>query len=198
MLWAAVGCSSPFAGAAVFRNAELLAGESRHAPHAGSATCLEILKSLLEKLRLELTDVEIFAADVGPGSFTGAKVGVTIAKSLAYALEKKAAALSAFDLICPPPNSAPVAIPCRKHNYLLRETPDAPPILVAGDDPRLETAIGYGTIFPDPAYPLPENAAPLYSLLVPVSPELLVPEYVLEPSISRPKKPYPRFSPPRS
>ncbi|HWP30465.1 MAG TPA: hypothetical protein VNK96_01885 [Fimbriimonadales bacterium] len=192
MLWAVVGCSSPFAGAAIFQDEEFLGGESRYAPHAGSATSLGILKALLEKHGLELSEIELFAADVGPGSFTGAKVGVTIAKCLAYALGKKTAGLSAFDLIAPPPNTLPVAIPCRKNKYLLREHRGSPPILVSEDDPRLENAIGYGSIFAHPVYPLPENAGHLFSSLEPIEPELLLPEYVLEPSISEPKRPYPR------
>lgn len=193
MLWAVVGCSSPYAGAAIFRDERLLDGESRHAPHAGSATCLVILKALLEKNGLELSEIELFAADVGPGSFTGAKVGVTIAKCLAYALGKKTAGLSAFDLIAPPPNTSPVAIPCRKNKYLLREHRNAPPILVLEDDARLEKAVGYGSIFAYPVYPLPENAGHLFSLLKPIAPEILLPEYILEPSISEPKRPYPRI-----
>jgi tRNA threonylcarbamoyladenosine biosynthesis protein TsaB len=45
------------------------------------------LKGLLEQVGWEPADVELVAVTVGPGSFTGLRVGVTTAKTFAYAVQ---------------------------------------------------------------------------------------------------------------
>jgi tRNA threonylcarbamoyladenosine biosynthesis protein TsaB len=53
----------------------------------------EILR-LLTRHRLELRDIDGFAAAAGPGSFTGVRVGLTAVKGLAEANRKQAVAVS--------------------------------------------------------------------------------------------------------
>lgn len=52
------------------------------------------LEALLSRHTLAWSDVDIFAAASGPGSFTGVRVGLTAAKGLAEATGKQAAAVS--------------------------------------------------------------------------------------------------------
>ncbi|MCH8275445.1 MAG: tRNA (adenosine(37)-N6)-threonylcarbamoyltransferase complex dimerization subunit type 1 TsaB [Armatimonadetes bacterium] len=187
MIWVVIGCSSPFAGAAVFRDSELLSAGGRVAPGRASGTALDELMNALEPAGIELGDVELFAADAGPGSFTGIKIGVTLAKTLAYAHKRPAAGISAFDLIS---NEGPAAVPAPKGQYLLRVRPGDRPELVGKEDPRLRSAAGYGAAFEQPVFPLPERAGALFEKLKPADPESLVPDYVLEPSITKPKRPF--------
>lgn len=51
--------------------------------HSGSLA--PALKDLLQKARLEPADLEAIAVGLGPGSFTGLRVGVTTAKVLSFA-----------------------------------------------------------------------------------------------------------------
>lgn len=55
---------------------------------AGDIDIVSVIKDLLEEHRLVLGDIECLEANAGPGSFTGIKVGVTIANVLNWALEK--------------------------------------------------------------------------------------------------------------
>lgn len=124
-----------------------------------------------------------YAADTGPGSFIGARVGVTLAKTLAMVEAVPCFGTSAFDLIAP---DRTVAIPNRKHEWLLRR-PGAPPEKVTElpDD-----VVGYGDAFEDPMYPQADAFAFLFGRLRAVRPEELMPTYFVDPSISQPKIPY--------
>ncbi len=61
-------------------------------------TCLllERIDLLLRNHSLSLDDLTIFAACTGPGSFTGIRIGVITAKTLAYAKSKPLIGYSAF------------------------------------------------------------------------------------------------------
>lgn len=47
------------------------------------------IKSLLEKHAILPNDIETYEVNEGPGSFTGLKIGVTIANTINWALGKK-------------------------------------------------------------------------------------------------------------
>lgn len=72
--------------------------------HARSLV-LEII-AFLARHRLKLSDVEALAVSIGPGSFTGLRVGVTFAKMTAYALDVPLAAVDTFAALAVQCNSA--------------------------------------------------------------------------------------------
>jgi len=57
------------------------------------------LESLVHARGLQLDDVDAFAVGTGPGSFTGLRVGVMAAKTLAFVLRKKLMGFSSLQLI---------------------------------------------------------------------------------------------------
>lgn len=64
-----------------------------------SITLLPELESLLEKANLTLNDIDVFACVVGPGSFTGIRIGVSTVKALAYSLNKKVLKVTSFETL---------------------------------------------------------------------------------------------------
>ncbi len=60
---------------------------------------LAYVDEVLASLGAELSDVDIFAAVCGPGSFTGIRVGVAAIKAFALALGKPAVAVDSLSLI---------------------------------------------------------------------------------------------------
>lgn len=48
---------------------------------------LPIIKTLLEKHKISLSDIQNIKVNQGPGSFTGLRVGVSVANALSFALK---------------------------------------------------------------------------------------------------------------
>ena len=64
-----------------------------------SENVVSSLEWLLETLDIEKQEIDAVAVSIGPGSFTSIRVGVTIAKSLAYSLKIKIAAVSSLEVL---------------------------------------------------------------------------------------------------
>ena len=71
-------------------------------PHGGPLPAEDLsgaVRQLLALARRDLSEVELVAAAVGPGSFTGVKVGLAAAKALAYALGRPVLGVSTLDVL---------------------------------------------------------------------------------------------------
>lgn len=58
--------------------------QQRHAE-----TILPLMEELLTECGMRVQDVDAFAVNVGPGSFTGVRIGVSVINAMAMALDKK-------------------------------------------------------------------------------------------------------------
>jgi tRNA threonylcarbamoyl adenosine modification protein YeaZ len=88
-----------------------------------SGSLLHGAEWLLGRRGLSLAQVDAFAVDVGPGAFTGLKIGVMLAKSWAHALGKPLIAVSAFEACAAQmPTGAPtlIALPARRDALYLQ------------------------------------------------------------------------------
>lgn len=56
--------------------------------NAGSETLLPMIDGLLARAKIKISDVDIFGACIGPGSFKGLRVGLTTVNTFCYALDK--------------------------------------------------------------------------------------------------------------
>lgn len=68
--------------------------------HAESV--LDSAEQLLNAQNLSLNDIDAFAVDVGPGSFTGVRIGVCIANALAYSHHKPVIGVNALETLAEP------------------------------------------------------------------------------------------------
>ena len=64
-----------------------------------SQTIMPLVERLTDMLGFDLAEVECIACASGPGSFTGLRIGAATAKGLAYALNKKIAAVPTLDAL---------------------------------------------------------------------------------------------------
>jgi tRNA threonylcarbamoyladenosine biosynthesis protein TsaB len=76
------------------RAAFTLSGKRRHVE-----TLVPALEDVLLQLELEVGDLDLIAVDLGPGLFTGLRVGVAAAKGLAQALGIGIVGLSSLDIL---------------------------------------------------------------------------------------------------
>lgn len=53
----------------------------------------------LEKISSTPSDIDVYACSVGPGSFTGIRIGVSTVKAFAYALKKKVLGVTSFETL---------------------------------------------------------------------------------------------------
>jgi tRNA threonylcarbamoyl adenosine modification protein YeaZ len=181
----AFSTSSPLASVALIRaDGTVLASGEELAPMRASGACLAILSGLLSSRGLRLEDAELFVADLGPGSFTGVKVGVTLAKTFAFTHKKLAAGARSFDLV---DADGVVVLPSKRGEWFVRRPGNEP---VRTEELPNEPFSGYGNGIENPVYPRAEGFTKLLDRLVAVEAERLAPEYLIEPSISKPKVPF--------
>jgi len=181
----AFSTSSPLSSVALLdASGSVVSAAEEMAPMAASGACMRMLDRLLTETGLTLSQATLFLVDLGPGSFTGVKVGVTIAKTLAYAEGKMCGGATSFDLIS---SEETVVLPSKRGEWFVR-VPNAAPVrtteLPEGDFK------GFGPGIENSCYPSAKRFADLLAGIVAVKPELLVPNYLIEPSISQPKTPY--------
>lgn len=53
----------------------------------GSQVLLPLIQKILKQQKLTLKDLESLEVETGPGSFTGLRVGVSVANALSYSLK---------------------------------------------------------------------------------------------------------------
>lgn len=180
----AFSTSSPQASVALIApHGPVLAARSKFAPMQASAACLEMLREMLDELGTDLDKATVFAADLGPGSFTGVKVAVTLAKTFAFSRGVLATGASSFDLIS---TSATVVFPSKKGEWFVRWPGQEPVRQIELPD---EPVVGYGSGLEDQRYPDAGGFVHLLESLEPNDPKMLLPNYIVEPSISHPKNP---------
>jgi tRNA threonylcarbamoyladenosine biosynthesis protein TsaB len=74
-----------------------------------ASTLLEDVDALLRQAGAHATDVDVLAVGIGPGSFTGIRIGLAAARGLALALDLPAAGVSTLDaLAAGAPGATPV------------------------------------------------------------------------------------------
>lgn len=102
MNYLAVDTSTPQGSLCLFTENEILAEThwDRQESHA-EVLNLETLK-LLKSSGLSFSDLDIIACGNGPGSFTGIRVGLNFARSLAYALNKPVWLMNSLKLLALP------------------------------------------------------------------------------------------------
>jgi len=92
--------TSTFVGtAAALRDGELLSEWSASVRASHGETILPGLTRVLEHAGLLLSDIDLFAVGLGPGSFTGVRIGVATAKGLALAEQKPLVGVTSLRVI---------------------------------------------------------------------------------------------------
>jgi tRNA threonylcarbamoyladenosine biosynthesis protein TsaB len=84
---------------ALTRGAEMIASSSGDPAVSHSNTLLADLDKLLNESTFKLADIDLFAIAVGPGSFTGLRIGIATVKALAATLDRRCAAVPTLQAV---------------------------------------------------------------------------------------------------
>ena len=97
MLILAVDTSSPSGSVALLRDAAVLACWSSSDDEPYSQSLLRKSRELLESQHISFEQIDLFAVDAGPGSFTGLRIGLTTVKGWAEVWGRQIAAVSGLE-----------------------------------------------------------------------------------------------------
>jgi len=101
MLCLAIDTSSHVCAAALYdhRSDVILAQTSENIGRGHAERLMDVIAGCLEQSRLAYSDIERIITTVGPGSFTGVRVGLATARGLALGLSIPAVGISNLDIL---------------------------------------------------------------------------------------------------
>ncbi len=99
MITLAFDTSAKVASVAVLEDGRTLASYSIDNGLTQSELILPMAEDILRSLKLSFSDVELLATSVGPGSFTGVRIGVSLVKGLAFGRNIPCAAVSTIEAL---------------------------------------------------------------------------------------------------
>lgn len=89
--------STEICSVALVKNGELLFEKESNQGMNHSSLLTIFIGEIFEENKLSVKDIDAVAVSKGPGSYTGLRIGVSVAKGLCYALEKPLIALNTLD-----------------------------------------------------------------------------------------------------
>ena len=82
-----------------YEGARVLAEENSSGVRRHSEVLVPAIERVLRSAALELQNLDVIAVGLGPGSFTGLRVGITTAKMLAFASNKKIVGIPSLQIL---------------------------------------------------------------------------------------------------
>jgi tRNA threonylcarbamoyladenosine biosynthesis protein TsaB len=95
----AVDTSANVATVAVTENGRVLGEYYINHGKTHSQKLMPMIKEIMDRLELNCSDIDLFSASIGPGSFTGLRIGVTTIKALAFSVQKPVIGISTLDAL---------------------------------------------------------------------------------------------------
>jgi tRNA threonylcarbamoyladenosine biosynthesis protein TsaB len=107
-----IDTSSKFLSIALSEDADIIKEESYLLDRRQAAELVPRIKALLGKTRVAINKIGAFVIGIGPGSFTGIRIGVSAVKGFGIALGKPCIGVSSLDAIaCNAPAAAGDIVP---------------------------------------------------------------------------------------
>lgn len=78
----AIDTASKVASVAIIENNHVIEQMNDNTEKEHSITLMPMIKEILEKANITLDDIDLIATNIGPGSFTGIRIGIATAKAL--------------------------------------------------------------------------------------------------------------------
>ena len=102
MITLGIETSTPATGLALYDGESVQCSIAPIGTGGHSALLPAIIDELLAPTGIRKNDIELIAVSRGPGSFTGLRVGITLAKALSFALGIPVVSVDTFEVYCYP------------------------------------------------------------------------------------------------
>lgn len=99
MIWLGIDTANTPLSVAIVKDGQLLVEENASVAINHSLRAMPAIEEVFSKVNLTPADIDAIAVSEGPGSYTGVRIGVTIAKTLAWTLEKPLVGISSLKAI---------------------------------------------------------------------------------------------------
>lgn len=95
----AIDTSSQNATVALLNEERLIGEYTINNKKTHSQIIMPLIEDLIEKSGLDISDIDVYATGIGPGSFTGLRIGVATCKALCQAGNKKIIGISSLEIL---------------------------------------------------------------------------------------------------
>lgn len=116
MLMLCLSTSGPIASAALIKDGEVISVQRGERGLTHSQTIMSLAEQALHTLGYTPSDMDAFAVDAGPGSFTGVRIGVCAVNAMAAAFSKPVVSVSSLEGLLYGLDHACALIDCRNGN----------------------------------------------------------------------------------
>lgn len=97
MILLAIDSTARASSAAIGRDGHILVSMHNDTGNTHSEQLLPMIENCLMRASLSFKDIDAFACTVGPGSFTGVRIGTSVIKGLAFGTDKPCIEVSALE-----------------------------------------------------------------------------------------------------
>jgi len=148
----AFDCSGASCSAAVLIDGRIAAERFAAMERGQAEALLPMIQAVMAEAGIDWPGIDAIATTVGPGSFTGVRLGLSAARGLALAAERPIVALTAFEAVVAglAPDGRPTAVVIDSRRgpvFAQRFTPD---LVRAGEPAQVEPAEMVGWLGPGP------------------------------------------------
>lgn len=99
MIWLGIDTANTPLSVAIVKDGAILAEVNSSMAVNHSLRAMPVIEELFETVQLKPKDIDAIAVSEGPGSYTGVRIGVTIAKTLAWTLKKPLFGVSSLKVL---------------------------------------------------------------------------------------------------
>jgi tRNA threonylcarbamoyladenosine biosynthesis protein TsaB len=144
-----VGSVALVLGGATPWDAQVVAEATARVSNAHGESLLPLVDAVLKSARTTLSEIDLLAVGIGPGSFTGTRVGVATAKGLALGASRPLRGVNAFEALAvdvgaPAGAEVAVAIDARKGEvYLALVSMSAGDVTVVGEPAHTPPSLAF-------------------------------------------------------
>ena len=94
-----VDTSSFICSVSVFENLSLISSNSTEVEKSHSKFIIQLIDQSLKDANIKINEIGAFAVSMGPGSYTGLRIGVSTIKGLCYSLEKPLISINTLEIL---------------------------------------------------------------------------------------------------